>query len=497
MALLCFAGCGRTSSSGTGGADDENISQTSRDVTVYTTSADKSKLFEQTFRSFSQTVPISGVSRTVALTDETFRTIDGFGAAVTVSSCYNLMKMPQERRTAFLKQVFSHSEGIGSSLIRVCIGGSDFSWDYGESGLSEDGRFTWCDKKGMENFAPHPMDVKYVIPVLKEIYSINPGVKIIGSLWTAPRWMKTDSSLSGKDFYSWTGGRLNLGHYSDYADYIVRWVLFMEEQGFDIEAVTPQNEPLNAGNSMSMLMYWTDCRDFVKVLGPALEAAGLDTRILIFDHNYNYDGIQSQNGYPLKVYSDSEASKWVAGSAWHNYGGSVSELDRIAREAPDKEIYFTEASIGTWNYSFEECLINDFRDIFLGTLSRGGRGVTLWNLMLDDRMGPYTNADGSCSICFGAVSLASSNHSGIEPNTHYYNIAHCSAVIRPGAVRVGTSGFTAPGLQYQVFRNTDGTIGAVVLNEKEAGQELFFKEGSHIVNCTVPPKSIVSLLWRK
>lgn len=494
MAIMLLCGCA-CSKNGKDKPDDPVTPPVeSKDVYQYTTTADRLKLFDETAYSFAK--PGTATQYVVKITGDTYQTIDGFGAALTVSSCYNILKMPAKERMEFLKRMFDPSEGIGSSLVRIAIGGCDFSWDYGESGLSEDGRYTWCDQEGIDNFAPHPMDLKYVVPVLKEIYSINPDVRIIGSPWTAPRWMKTDAVLSGAAHYSWTGGRLDPKHYTDYASYLVKWIRYMQEQGFRIEAITPQNEPLNAGNSMSMLMYWSDCRDFIKVLGPAMKAAGLRTKILIFDHNYNYDNKADQTQYPLRVYQDAEASSYIAGSAWHNYGGSVSELDRIVREAPDKEIYFTEASIGTWNYSFAGCLIQDFKDIFMGTLSRNGRGVTLWNLMLDDKNGPYTKANGSCTTCWGAVTVASSNHTRIEPYTHYYNIAHCSKVIRPGAVRVGTSGYTVPGLQYQVFKNTDGTYGAVILNETESGQQLVFSAGSHSVACGVPAKGIVSLHWK-
>lgn len=472
------------------------VSEISKDIAVYTTTADGTKLFEESFAEFGKAGSMSPY--VVKFTDEKFQTVDGFGAAVTVSSCYNLLKMPNQGRTAVLKQVFDPKKGIGSSLIRVCIGGSDFSWDYGESGTSSDGRFTWCDKEGIENFAPHPMDLTYVIPVLKEIYSINPDVKIIGSPWTAPRWMKTDAKLSGAAHYSWTGGRLDPKHYADYATYFVKWIQFMQEQGFNIDAVTLQNEPLNAGNSMSMLMFWEDTRDFVKVLGPALQAAGLSTKILIYDHNYDYDASKgyNQEDYPLHVYADPEASKYVAGSAWHNYGGNVTELDQIAREAPDKEIYFTEASIGTWNYDFAKSLIIDFRNIFLGTLSRNGKGVTLWNLVLDDKLGPYTNAGGSCTTCYGAVTVSSSDHKTVTPYTHYYNIAHCSKVIRPGAVRVGTKGFTTAGVEYQAYKNTDGSYGVIILNDNGSAQQLVFTTSSHSAKVTAPGKSLVSLIWK-
>lgn len=417
---------------------------------------------------------------------ESYQQATGFGAAVTVSSCYNLLKMTQEKRTNLLKRIFDED---GFSLIRVCIGGSDFSWDYGESALSSDGRYTWCDEDGIDNFAPHPMDVKYLIPVLKEIYAINPDVKIIGSAWTAPRWMKQSSS--------WTGSHLDPSHYEDYAQYLVKWVQYMEGQGFDVFALTTQNESLHGGNSMSMLMYWNECRDFVgTALGPALSAAGLDTKILIFDHNYNYDNITDQYSYPTRVYADNLASSYIDGSAWHNYGGDPSELDRIAALAPDKSIYFTEASIGDWNYNYASCLLNDFKTIFLGTLSRGCRGVTLWNLILDDKHGPYTNASGSCTTCWGALTVRSSDYGSVSGYSQYFDIAHCAKVIRPGAVRLGTSGYSSDGLSYQLWRNPDGSFAAIILNENSSAQQLVFDCVEYSVRANADAKSITSVLWK-
>ena len=450
----------------------------------YTTTADKSSLFAENTIAFGKTASMSPYA--VRFTDETYQTVDGFGAALTVASCYNILKMPQDKREAFLKHMFDTENGIGSSLIRVCIGGSDFSID----------RFTWCDKEGIENFAPAEYDLKYVIPVLKEIKKINPSLRIIGSPWTAPRWMKKEVN-SNVDRYSWTGGTLKPSCYQDYAEYFVKWIQYMQSQGLDIYAVTPQNEPLNAGNSMSMVMYWDVARDFIKTaLGPAFRKAGLDTKILVFDHNYNYDNMSDQAQYPLKIYADAQASAYIAGSAWHNYGGNVSELDKIVAGAPDKELYFTESSIGTWNYNFSSCLINDMRDIFFGLLKRGGKGVTLWNLMLDENKGPYTDAEGSCKTCYGAVTIASSDYSTLDYYTHYYNIAHCSKVINQGAVRIGTTGYTTSGLDYLVFRNPDNSYGVVILNENSDARQLVFISSVHSVKCDVPAKSIVSLEWK-
>ena len=421
-------------------------------ATIYTTST-AGKRMEKTTVTLGK--PEEVHSNLLSLNGESFQTVDGFGFAVTQASCYNLLQMSAGDRSAFLEEVFSVDKGIGSSLIRVCIGGSDFSMD----------EFTWCDTPGIENFAVHELDEKYLFPILDEIFKINPSVRIIGSPWSCPRWMKVGDNLTSS-YSEWTGGHLNPLYYKDYATYFVKWIQEMEKRGYPIYAVTLQNEPLNRGNSMSMYMGWEEQRDFIKTaVGPAFEKAGLGTKILLFDHNYNYDGIASQQDYPIHILEDADAACYIAGSAWHNYGGNVSVLDKVHSAFPDKDIYFTEASIGTWNYNFNGCLINDFRDIFLGTLGRFGKGVTLWNMMLDSDGKPYR--PGGCATCFGAVTLSAKDHSlkGITRNSHYYNVAHCSKVIRPGAVRLGTKGYTPDGVICQWYRNTDGSNAVIILNQ--------------------------------
>ena len=457
------------------------------DVTVWTTTFDRSKTFERSGVDFGRAATMS--PNVVRFTADTYQTVDGFGLAITQASCYNLLKMKADDRTKLLKELFSPTEGAGSSLIRVCIGGSDFSMD----------EYTWCDTQGIEHFAVHPSETQYLFPILDEIYDINPNVQIIGSPWSCPRWMKM--GVNGSTGYnSWTSGRLNPLHYSDYATYFVKWIQAMQGRGYKVLGVTLQNEPLNHGNSMSLYMPWDDQMEFLKVVGPAFEAAGLGAiKIMLFDHNYNYDNQEEQKRYPLKIYLDPVANKYAAGSAWHNYGGSVSELDAIHAAAPDKGIWFTEASIGEWNYNYHGFggqLQEDFREIIMGTLSRYGKGVTLWNMMLDDEGKPYR--PGGCSTCYGAVSISHSTYaySSIDRKSHWYDVIHPSAVIKPGATRVGTEGYTASGVTYLAFKNTDGTYGVLILNESSQDQSFVFATDKYSASVKSPAKSIVSATWK-
>jgi len=161
---FAFLGCGN----GTVPSPEEPGETTTSDVDLYVTTANQSLLFKKIPLSFSTKDNMSPF--TIQMNpSEVFQEMDGFGAAMTGSSCYNLLKMTAEDRAKLLKETFDPKYGMGYSYIRISIGASDFS-------LSE---YTYCDNQGIENFALQSEDKNYVIPVLKEILAINPNVKIL------------------------------------------------------------------------------------------------------------------------------------------------------------------------------------------------------------------------------------------------------------------------------------------------------------------------------
>jgi glucosylceramidase len=456
----------------------------SGDVRVLTTTSNRSKDLTPSAITFSTKDNMS--PRSIYLKgDQQYQEIDGFGAAITGATAVNLLKMEQSARTKFLKETFSTTDGYGMSYVRVCIGCSDFS-------LSE---YTCCDTEGIENFALTNEETNYVIPVLKEILAINPDVKILASPWTAPRWMKVNNLNDLQPYNSWTGGRLNPAYYQDYAEYFVKWIQAFKQEGINIYAVTLQNEPLNTGNSASMYMSWQEQRDFIKqAVGPKFAAAGITAKIYTFDHNYDYDGVEDQKSYPTNIYADAEASKYVAGAAYHNYGGNRSELNTVHSANPDKELIFTESTAGDWNdgSNLTTHLNSDMEEIFIGTVNNWTRGAIVWNLMLDANRGP--NRSGGCTTGFGAVDI-DANYKTITRNSFYYDACHCSAVVKPGAHRIATSGYTVSGLSYAAFRNTDGTYAFVCSNSSSDALSITLDDGTHHFSTSIPSKSIMSFIW--
>ena len=139
-------------------------------------------------------------------TTQRFQSIDGFGFSLTGGSAYLIHeKLTASKRTELLQELFSpNGSGIGISYLRISIGASDlddhvFSYDDLPAGETDPAltKFSLAEDK------------KYLIPVLKEILAINPDIKIMGSPWSAPAWMKTNNSTKG--------GSLKTEYYEAYA----------------------------------------------------------------------------------------------------------------------------------------------------------------------------------------------------------------------------------------------------------------------------------------
>lgn len=456
------------------------------DVDVYTTSANHSMLFQYVPVNFNKK-PNMQIATTITLKpSEKFQKIEGFGAAITGSTCYNLLRMTPANRAKLLTETFDPKNGNGYSYIRISLGCSDFSME----------EYTCCDVQGIENFKIHDLDKRDLIPVLKEILAINQNIKIMASPWTCPRWMKVNNLTELLTYNSWTSGQLNPKYYQDYATYFVKYIQEMKKEGIHIDAITIQNEPLNRGNSVSLYMTWQEQAEFIKsALGPKFVEAGINTKIVVFDHNYNYDNIADQQGYPLKIYADKDAAKYIDGAAYHAYGGDKSELLNVHNTAPDKNLYFTEMSIGSWNYSFDGDLMWSMRELGIGTLNNYNKAVIVWNFLLDENGAP--NRPGGCTTCYGAVEISSKDYATLDRKSHYYVIAHLAKSISPNATRIDASGFKADGLYYTAVENTDGTYGVVLLNDSENALKITIDDGTHSFLYTIAAKSIASCRWKK
>ncbi len=401
---------------------------------------------------------------------ETFQTIDGFGWCLTGGSATLLNQMEASKRASLLQELFGKGDScLGSSYLRVSIGASDLSanvFSYNDLPAGE-------TDVNMEKFslAPEKADV---IPVLKEILAINPDLKILGSPWSPPTWMKTNNNSKG--------GSLKPEFYDAYALYFVKYIQGMAAEGIRIDAITIQNEPLHPGNNPSLLMLAEDQAAFIKKsLGPTFRKVKIDTKIIVYDHNAD------RPDYPLTILNDLEAAQYVDGSAFHLYGGTINALSKVHDAHPEKNIYFTEQWVGAPGNMADD-ILSHVRTLIIGATRNWSRTVLEWNLAADPQNNPHT--DGGCTECLGAVTL---NGNDIVRNPAYYIIAHASKFVSPGSVRMASN--LPADLDNVAFKTPEGKFVLIVANSAKANQTFSIKMGDKNIETSLNAGAVGTYEW--
>ena len=399
-----------------------------------------------------------------------YQTIEGFGYTLTGGSAYLLHQMPVQNRAAILKELFGQGPNdLNINYLRISIGASDldatvFSYDDLKDGEVDP------DLTKM-SIAP---DQAFLIPILKEIQSIQPGLKLIASPWSPPVWMKDNGKSKG--------GHLLTKYYETYAQYFVKYIQLMRAEGLQINAVTIQNEPEHGGNNPSMLMTALEQNAFIKNhLGPAFKKQGIQTEIVIWDHNAD------NPNYPIQILNDSLTKSFISASAFHLYLGHESALSKLHQAHPDKKIYFTEQWTGAKG-SFEGDFMWHMQHIVIGTMSNWSSMVLEWNLANDPIYGPHT--PGGCTECLGALTITGSD---LKRNVSYYIIGQVAPFIPAGSVRIQTTSSNTQ-IQSIGFKRPDGKKVLVALNTgKEAVFTIDFEQKKY--NFKLPEKSASTIVW--
>jgi glucosylceramidase len=395
--------------------------------------------------------------------------MDGFGFALTGGSAMLINQLITSDKEALLKELFTNdSTFIGINYLRVSIGASDlddkvFSYDDMPANQTD---------PGLTNFSIDP-DAQHLIPILKAVVALKPGIKILGSPWSAPAWMKTNQSPKG--------GSLKPEYYAVYANYLVKYIKAMDVRGIKIDAITPQNEPLNPYNNPSMTMSATEQTDFVKNhLGPAFLAAGISTKIIVWDHNCDVPS------YPIAILNDPDARKFVDGSAFHLYAGDISALSQVHNAYPEKNLYFTEQWVGGPG-NFAGDLKWHVKNLIIGATRNWSRNVIEWNLASDPNYYPHTV--GGCSTCMGALTIGTS----VNRNVSYYIIAHASKFVPTGSVRIASN--NAGTLANVAFKTTAGKKVLIVLNESTTSQKFNIQFNEMITTAELSGGAVGTYIW--
>ena len=410
--------------------------------------------------------------------NHSFQTMLGIGGALTDASAETFAKLPKTQQQEFLSAYYSPTAGIGYTLARTSIHSSDFS----------SGSYTYvADQDADLKTFSVKHDEQFRIPFIKQAMAAAGGkLTLYVSPWSPPAWMKDSGTML-------RGGKLLPAYRQAWADYYVKFIKTYEQLGIPIWGLSVQNEPMATQKWESCIFTGEEERDFIKgYLGPTLAKSGLGGKKLIaWDHNRDLLYQRAST-----VLDDPQAAKYVWGIGYHWYEtwtGSTMLFDNVRRvhEAyPDKNLIFTEGCVENFKLDrvSDWALGERYGMSMIGDFNAGTVGWTDWNVLLDETGGP--NHVGN--FCFAPIIADTKAGKLIYTNAYYY-IGHFSKFIRPGARRISASS-NRDALQTTAFRNPDGSVAVVVMNQTDKPQDFQLWIAGQAAKTTSAAHSIMTMV---
>ena len=394
--------------------------------------------------------------------DEKHQSIWGFGGAFTDSTGINLRYLNDTLAAHVINDYYS-PQGIGYSVGRVPVGGTDFS----------DRPYTYNDDNvgdyEQTNFTLAQDDHLYKIPYIKQAQKLNGNLKLLASAWSPPAWMKSSNSISKR-------GTLKSSdvYYKSWAKYYAKFFTEYKKKGIEFWGLTSGNEPVASyiHSSFNGLTFTPgSLRDFIRdSLAPELAKAGFPLqdklKLLVLD-----DQLAVVLAWLGKVYGDEATHSLVSGIAFHWYLNFMTPnfvYSLIHKWYPDQLLISTEACegyrmildphkviLGDWGRG------ENYASDILNDLNHGVHGWVDWNMALDPSGGPNW-ADNK--VDSPIIVNKTANEYYRQPM--FYSLAHIAKFLPPNSVRLGSKG-SHGGVDYTVFQTPDNNIAVIILNKSK------------------------------
>lgn len=417
-------------------------------------------------------------------TDKKLQSIDGFGGCFNEIGWEALLALPEVQRKKILNDLFS-KEGANFNLCRVPIGSNDYSLSY----------FSYDDVP--EDFSMRNFNIdrdRYIlIPYIQAAKEIAPGLKIWGSPWSPPVWMKVNNHYSmsrgGKDEWASemtpgkkisnnaTAFKMEDRYLEAYALYFSKYVQAYQKEGIDISRVCVQNEIVYQPWWPSCTWRPEDLAFFIgKFLGPRFKSDKLSSEIWLGTIN------GSNPDYIRRVLNDQDAASCIKGIGMQ--WDAKRAIGTISKEFPSYRLMQTESECGNGENNWASAeytwsLINHY-------LNNGANSYIYWNMVLD-----HTGRSTWGWVQNMLISV-NKDTKQVVYNPEYYLMKHLSHFVRPGAYRLSTSG----GKDHLAFVNPDGTIVLLLVNLDNQEKTTVVDLGGKTFTVPLKAKSFNTFYWK-
>ncbi|KAJ6611184.1 glycoside hydrolase [Mycena sp. CBHHK59/15] len=390
-------------------------------------------------------VNVSAVTVTVNVA-QTFQTMDGFGFSQAFGRANDVKNLPSTQQKQTLDMLFSTSTGAGLTILRNRIGsgGTGDSIEPNSPGSpTSTPTYVWDDNDAGQVWFSQQAQTYGV----KTFYA---------DAWSAPGFMKTNNNQNNGGYLCGVSGEsCSTGSWMQaYANFLVQYVKFYASAGIPITHLGFLNEPDFVATYSSMQSSGTQAADFIKVLSQTVRAAGLNLLLTCCDATgWNVQTTMTAQIIAAGVESD------LGVITSHSYSSSPSTPIATTRKVWETETADLGGSFNPNNWY---------------SSGAAGEGLTWANNIYT----AVVNANCSAYLYWEGAEVGTTNSalitiSGTTPTAgkRLWAFAHFGRFVRPGAVRLGTSG-TATGLKFSAFRNTDGTISVQAINTGTTAQSV-------------------------
>jgi glucosylceramidase len=440
------------------------------------------------FKTTEATVVTSGTADVTVDESTGYQRWDGFGGTFNEMGWDALSVLSAGEIADAMTLLFHPEKGANFVYGRIPMGASDYSMSW----------YTLDDTSSadysMSSFSI-ARDEQKLIPFIKAALQINPDIRLWGSPWVVPSWMKDGSNNMKADAQT----------LSAHALYMARFVEEYAKQGFTIWAIQPQNEPGYARVRWKQ----ADLISFMKTyLGPTFVQRKLTAEI--------WCGTMSKDpedtNIALATAEDEEAMKYVKG-----FGLQWNPLAAVATLSKKGSVMQTEHRCGNYNFSSDYWNASQYNSskaqndhaygeetwqLIRDWVVAGVNSYSAWNMVLDT---VGKSLDGWPQDSLLVVDRSTKK---LIQTPAYYAFRQFSQFILPGATRiaVNTSNAALKGISTQswngqnavAFKNANGSIVTEVYNKGASAQTLLVNVRGTLFQISVPARgwSTLNVSWQ-
>jgi glucosylceramidase len=428
---------------------------------------------------------VTGTTNVVTIVEsQPMQSVGGFGGCFNELGWEALSLLDSAMEDSLISLLFGPASDLKFTLGRVPIGANDYARDW----------YSLDDTAGdfsMQSFNIM-RDQKSLIPYIKKALSHEPELRLWGSPWCPPAWMKTNNHYACKmadvndlccaerEGKEGVTQFIMLPQYLNaYALYFSRFIQAYRREGIPVYAVHVQNEPNSCQNFPSCVWKASDLGIFIgQYLGPRFKKDNIDAEIWYGTIERPYiENIDT-------VLRDPDAKNYVKGLGFQWAGKGA--IGRAHEKYPSISLMETESECGDGSNDWKAAVYTF--GLIRHYFENGANSYMYWNMVLDETGKSQWGWKQNSLITIDRKSR------GIILNPEFYLFKHFTHFVQPGARWLKTQGNREDVI---AFVNPDGMITVLALNRSEQEDEIVISTPRGNFKASMKPGSFNTFLYRQ